>query len=128
MFEHIWGKRRQINMWVMDSLKILLFLDSFRKGKLRKNWLSTTQKNKRDYWIREQTKLWDAIKLEDGPVMSHEEYRRIKTLLKWKPRQGRRTCGRQTIRWRDNVKRFGGFFFLIKEASEREKWTKMKKA
>ena len=75
----------------------------------------TLRDRKRAVWIREQTGITDIlvdIKWKKwswaGHVMRRMDNRWTIRVTEWIPREGKRSRGRQKVRWDDEVRKFAG--------------------
>ncbi len=62
-----------------------------------------------------------------GHVMRRPNKRWTTRVTEWQPRNGRRSQGRQRVRWRDEVKAFAGPSWTSL-TSEKERWRMLEKA
>lgn len=78
--------------------------------------------------IRERTNVVDIVKYVAkqkwkwaGHVARLQDNRWTQRITEWQPRNGKRSRGRQTQRWRDDIVRWKGITWG-RDARERERW------
>ena len=95
--------------------RVLLKLRTTQRAMERRTIVVTLRDKKRADWVREQTRVNDIlveIKKKKwawaGHVMRREDNRWSLRVTDWIPREGKRSRGRQKVRWADEIKKFAG--------------------
>ena len=89
----------------------------------------TDKDHKTNRWVREQTKVFDILKIAKkrkwtwaGHVMRRDDERWSRAITVWTPLEGKRNRGRQRKRWGDEIKHFLGNTNWYRTARERGQW------
>ncbi len=94
----------------------------------------TWRDRKRVSWIREHIKVEDIlVRIRNkkwtwaGHIMRRRDNRWTTRVTDWQPRNGRRSQGRQRVRWRDEIRAFAELSWSSL-TSDRERWRILGKA